>query len=74
MNRFITGFLVGLLLTAAIALYIKPIEVIKEVIVTKNVDRLVYRDYKKADCCEIALAYDQTPFHQTFEVKEMKSD
>lgn len=78
MKRFIAGFLVGLFLTAAVSLAvylcIKPKVIIKEVVVTKNVDRLVYRDYKKADCCEIAFNYDQTPFHQTFKVKEMKPE
>ena len=74
MKRFISGFLIGLILAAAVAFFIKPRVVIKEVVITKNVDRLVYRDYKKADCCAIALAYDQTPFHQTFKVKEMKPE
>lgn len=52
----------------------KPQQIVKEVIVTKNVDRLVYRDYNKADCCAVAKAYDQTPFHQTFKVKQLNYD
>jgi len=52
----------------------KPGQVVKEVIVTKNIDRLVERDYSKTDCCAVALKYDQTPFHQTFEVKQLNYD
>ncbi len=74
MRGFIAGLLIGLLVAVAVFLCIKPKEVIKEVVVTKNVDRLVYRDYSKTDCCAVALAYDQTPFHQTFKVKDMKPE
>lgn len=74
MRGFLIGIVVGIILAASVAFFIKPREVIKEVVVTKNVDRLVYRDYSKTDCCAVALAYDQTPFHQTFKVKDMKPE
>ena len=78
MKQFIVGFLTGLFLTAAVSLTVyfclKPEPIIKEVVVTKNIDHVVYRDYTKTDCCAVALKYDQTPFHQTFKVKQLNSD
>ena len=48
----------------------KPEPVIKEVIVTKNVDRIVYRDYAKADCCELLYKYDTSPMQIKYNVRE----
>jgi len=54
--------------------YHKPEQIIKEVEVIKNVDHIVYRDYSKSNCCEIAKNYDLTKFHQTFTVKELNPE
>jgi len=54
--------------------YHKPQTIVKEIEVVKNVDHIVYRDYSKSDCCEIAKNYDLTKFNQTFTVKELKPE
>jgi len=54
--------------------YHKPEQIVKTVEIVKNIDRVIYRDYSKvndAACIEILKKYDQTPFHQTFTVKEL---
>ena len=54
--------------------YHKPETIVKTVEVIKNVDRLVFRNYDKVDCCDIAKNYDNTAFHQTFTVKELNPE
>jgi hypothetical protein len=51
-----------------------PKQIIKEVIVVKNIDRLVYRDYSKVDCCEIAKKYVSTPFRSEYKVNSMTAE
>jgi hypothetical protein len=46
---------------------------IKEVEVVKTVDKIVYRDYSKIDCCEIARFYDTTPIKIVYNVNQMNS-
>jgi hypothetical protein len=53
---------------------IPPKQIIKEVIVTKNVDHIIYRDYSKVDCCEIAKKYDNTPFRSEYKVNSMTAE
>lgn len=73
--KYVLGVITLCLLSFGAGWYIhKPGQVIKEVIVTKNIDHVVYRDYSKTDCCAVALKYDQTPFHQTFIVKKLNYD
>lgn len=54
--------------------YHKPEPIIKEVIVTKNIDRIVYRDYSKADCCELLYKYDTSPMSIKYNVNKMTSE
>lgn len=54
--------------------YYKPEHIVKQIEVIKNIDHVVYRDYSKLDCCDIAKNYDLTEFHQTFKVKELKPE
>ena len=73
--KYLTGVIMLCLLSFGAGWYVhKPDTIIKEVVVTKNIDHLVYRDYSKVDCCDIASKYDLTPFHQTFKVKQLNSD
>ena len=51
-----------------------PEQIIKEVEVIKTVDKIVYRDYSKADCCEIAYNYDTTPMQIKYNVNSLKKD
>lgn len=52
--------------------YHTPETIIKEVEVVKTVDKLVYRDYSKVNCCELLQNYDKTPIQITYNVNEMK--
>lgn len=52
----------------------KPETVVKEVMVTKNVDRIVYRDYTKADCCELLYKYDTSPMSIKYNVNKITSE
>lgn len=70
---FITCLIIVILCTCSFFAgyyYHKPEPVIKEVIVTKNVDRIVYRDYAKADCCELLYKYDTSPMQIKYNVRE----
>ena len=73
--KYVLGVITLCLLSFCAGWYVhKPGTIIKEVVVTKNIDHLVERDYSKTDCCAVALKYDQTPFHQTFKVKQLNYD
>lgn len=50
---------------------ITPNEIIKEVEVIKNVDKIIYRDYSKVDCCEIAKGYDESFMDIKYNVNSM---
>ena len=67
----------ALLIISSISFYIwlagDPIPIIREVEVVKNVDRIVYRDYKTPDCCGILQKYDTSPMLITYKINEMKS-
>lgn len=54
--------------------YHKPETVVKEVEVIKNIDRVVYRDYSKADCCELLKEYDTSPMSIKYNVNKMTSE
>jgi len=51
-----------------------PEPVIKEIIVTKNIDRIVYRNYSKVDCCEIARGYDTAHMNIKYSISDTRSD
>lgn len=51
--------------------FTKPM--IKEVEVIKTVDKIVYRDYKTIDCCDIAKKYDTSPMLITYKINGMRS-
>lgn len=51
--------------------FVTPKEIIKEVEVIKNIDRPVYRDYEKSDCCEIAKRYDTDFMQIKYKVNSM---
>jgi len=78
MDKILIGFICALLIFSGGVFvgykFLEPKQIIKEVEVIKNVDKIIYRDYLSVDCCEIAKGYDKTPFNQTFTVKELKSD
>lgn len=54
--------------------YHTPEPIVKEVEVIKNVDRIVYRDYTKADCCEMLKEYDTSAMSIKYTVKELKPE
>ena len=78
MNKIIIGFISALLIFSGGVFvgykFLEPKQIIKEVEVIKNVDKIIYRDYLSVDCCEIAKGYDKTQFNQTFIVKELKPE
>ena len=78
MDKILIGFISALLIFSGGVFvgykFLEPKQIIKEVEVIKNVDKIIYRDYLSVDCCEIAKGYDKTPFNQTFIVKELKPD
>ena len=47
--------------------------IIKEVVVTKNVDRVIYRDYTTTACCDLLQKYDQSPMIIKYNVTGVKS-
>ena len=73
-----TLFIISLCIGSFIAgHFYYPKQIIKEVEVIKNVDRIVYRDYNTMNngvCIELLKKYDSTPFHQTFTVKKLNPE
>ena len=50
-----------------------PEPIVKEVQVIKNVDRIVYRDYKTAECCDLLKKYDKSPMVIDYKVLSLNS-
>lgn len=54
--------------------FLEPKQIIKEVEVIKNVDKIIYRDYMSVDCCEIAKGYDTSYMQIKYTVNALKPD
>lgn len=61
---FISGGVVGYKIS-------HPKQEIKVIEVVKTVDKIVYRDYKKADLYKIAYQYDTTPMQLDYKILKL---
>jgi hypothetical protein len=51
-----------------------PKQITREVEVIKTIDKIVYRDYSKSDCCKIAYNYDTTSMQIKYNINSLQKN